>query len=736
MAGITDFSKFNQYIHYKYDFKKTDAPEDGPDVTKKRSEEGAFYKEYPTSFPTGRNLDKYDRTSSSDTCKIYCVEGASLVSGYIYPHSSYDTLENLSGQYLVPLNDSVLNRSLTKKQKIGQELGLTFEELQRQISTVGIRYWCSGTPTGWWVCPDGFYPIDRYEPQSHEAPVPGSGGWDSYIDRFHIKRSAPWGYMGNSCTSCKTEEGTPPFRVPTKSDVCLPDDFRALGIGLGGVKAQQVLVEDAAGDEDFATLNWTVGEVGVYDYDTFDLSFQGINGDSGVYPISGCYPEKPWHPKNNKAGKVIPSGMVVVQVKVSDGLYAKPLSVTIAPAWDAAVGDKGNVPREGDKILQTLSYLYDEDEVNNPDATPPDLVLYHNHTWTGGLKWNGGGSFSYIPKRPTHGIYDAEGSSPWDVEPELTNGWKMTDMCYATRHPHILDVHSLASFDEESGEWAVSKRDNGKRTWHIHDYRVAPRISHPSQYIIPPPKIVSIEKFNVYSGDAATRRSKQRRHAGANSNSPKNILDTPDLSKVDFSEAVDMSNGVPFNFSWINYGIDFIDHGSDDNPVLFESIESFEFLDEFNLYWAISAEVPFFGKQALEKPNKRWSGLVSDEKRRWMRNSSVANSLSPGGNSVWNLPYGNFALRAGNIGQNKAWKHPETKIYEKRDLLSGKMPESAKWPAGEWILNVDEDTDEITWHWRFYNYYLHVWYGYTFDDYRVYSSLNSQMFNIVETRDS
>lgn len=718
MAGITDFSKFNQYIHYKYDFKKTSAPEDGPDVTDKRSEEGAFYKEYPTSFPKGRNLDKYDRESTSDSCQIYCAKGSSLVSGYIYPHSSYDTLDNLSGQYLVPLNDSVLNRELTKKQKIGQDLGLTFEELQYQTSTVGLRYWCSGVPGIAWTCPEGFYLIDTDKPQSHEKPVTGSGSSNWKDHKF--------GYLGNSCTSCKMDDNQNlPFRLPEVSDVCLPDDFRALGIGLGGVKAQQVLAEDAASDKDFAPLNWTVGELGVYHYDTFDLSFQGINGDSGVYPISGCYPEKPWHPKDNRVGKVIPSGLVVVQVKVSDDLYAKPLNVTMAPAWDAAVGDKGNVPREGDRILQTLSYLYDEDEVNDPDATPPDLVLYHNHTWTGGLKWNGGGSFSYIPKRPTHGIYDAEGSSPWNEEPELTNGWKMTDMCYATRHPHIYSVHSFEG-----------KPDNGKKTWHIHDYRVAPKILHPSQYIIPPPKIVSIEKFNVYSGHAATRRSKQRRHAGANSNSPKNIFDTPDLSKVDFSQAVNMSNGVPFNFSWINYGIDFIDHGSDDNPVLFESIESFEFLDEFNLYWAISAEVPFFSKQALEKPNKRWSFSVSYEKRKRMRNSEAANSLSVGGNSTWNLPYGNFALRAGNIGQNKSYKHPETKIYEKRDLLSGKMPESAKWPAGEWILNVDEDTDEITWHWRFYNYYLHVWYGYTFDDYRVYSSLNSQMFNIVETRDS
>lgn len=717
MAGITDFSKFNQYIHYKYDFKKTDASEDGPDVTKKRSEEGAFYKEYPTSFPTGRNLDKYDRTSSSDTCKIYCAEGASLVSGYIYPHPSYDTLENLSGQYLVPLNDSVLNRSLTKKQKIGQELGLTFEELQHQISTVGIRYWCSGTPTGWWICPDGFYPIDRYEPESHEAPVPGSGGWD-----------VPWGYMGNSCTSCKVEEGTPPFKVPTKSDVCLPDDFRALGVGLGGAKAQQVLTEGAASDKDFATLNWTVGEVGVYDYDTFDLSFQGINGDSGVYPISGCYPEKPWHSENNRVGKVIPSGMLVVQVKVSDDPYAKPLNVTITPAWDDVVGDEGNVPREGDTTLKTLSYLYDEDEVNDETADPPEKILYHNHTWTGGLKWNGGGSFSYIPKRPTHGFYDAEGSSPWRAVPELTNGWKMTDMCYATRHPHILDVHSIGAVGEG---W--HKRDTGKRTWHIHDYRVAPKITHPSEYIIPPPKIVSINEFNVYSGNRGSRRQKQRMHAGANSNSPKNTFDTPDLSKVDFSEAVDMSQ--PFNFSWINYGIDHIDIGDDETPVTFESIQSFKFLDEFNLYWAISAEVPFFGKQALEKPNMRWAKGVKYETRKRMRDSEAAKSLSLGGNSVWNLPYGNFALRAGTIGQNKAWKHPKTKIYEKRDLLLGKKPQG-KWPAGEWVLDVDDDTYEITWRWRSYNYYLHVWYGYTFDDYRVYSDLNSQMFNIVETRDS
>jgi hypothetical protein len=277
-------------------------------------------------------------------------------------------------------------------------------------------------------------------------------------------------------------------------------------------------------------------------------------------------------------------------------------------------------------------------------------------------------------------------------------------------------------------------RDDGRKTWHIHDYSVAPTISHPSQYIIPPPKIVSVDKFNVYSGHQTTRISLSRRHAGANNNSPKNDnLDTPDLSKVDFSEAVNMSQ--PFNFSWINYGIDFIDYGEGEIPVTFESIQSFKSLDDFNLYWAISAEVPFFSAAALEKPNMRW-GNATDKAKRRMRNSEAASLLSPYGNSASSLPAGNFALRAGNIGPNKSHKHPKTKIYERIDLLAGKMPEDVKWPAGEWLLDVDEDTLKPRWRWKFYNYYLHVWYGYTFDEYRVYSDLNSQMFHIVETRDS
>ena len=714
--GITDFSKFNQYIHYKYDFNKTDAPEDGPDITKQRPEEGAFYKEYPTSFPVGRNVDKYDRTSTSDACQIYCAEGSILVSGYIYPHSSVDTLENLSGQYLTPLNDSVLNRKLTKKQQIGQDLGLTFEELQHQIGVVGIRYWCSGTPTKPWVCPDGFYLINKENPQTHETPIPGSGGWDA---------EGSFGYLGNSCTSCKTDRETAPFKVPSISDACIPSDFKALGLTLSGPKAQQVMGPPLVFGEEPQPepLIWTVGEVGVYEYDTFDLSFQGINGDSGVYPISGCHPENPWHPEDNRAGRVMPSGMVVVEVKVPQAYSPDTTTtVTLSPAWGSVVDTL--YPREGDPFLKTLSYLYGEDEVNNPDADPPKKILYHNHTWTGGLKWNGGGSFSYIPKRPTHGAYDAEGNSPWRVEPELTNGWKMTDMCYATRHPHRPGVHSLSGV-----------RDDGRKTWHIHDYSVAPTISHPSQYIIPPPKIVSIDKFNVYSGHEATRISRSRQHAGANNNSPKNDnLDTPDLSKVDFSEAVNMSQ--PFNFSWINYGIDFIDYGEGEIPVTFESIQSFKSLDDFNLYWAISAEVPFFSAAALEKPNMRW-GNATDKAKRRMRNSEAASLLSPYGEAAWSLPYdGNFALRAGNIGTNKKHKHPRTKIYEKRDLLEGKMPEDVKWPAGEWLLDVDEDTLKPRWRWKFYNYYLHVWYGYTFDEYRVYSDLNSQMFHIVETRDS
>ena len=700
--GITDFSKFNQYIHYKYDFNKTEAPEDGPDVTKQRPEEGAFYKEYPTSFPVGRNLDKYDRTSSSDACQIYCAEGSVLVSGYIYPHSSADTLENLSGQYLIPLNDSVLNRKLTKKQEIGQDLGLTFEELQHQIGVVGIRYWCSGTPTKAWVCPDGFYLINKENAQTHETPVPGSGGWDA---------EGSFGYLGNSCTSCKTDRETAPFRVPSISDVCIPSDFKALGLMLSGPKAQKVMRPPLIDGEESQPepLIWTVGEVGVYDYDTFDLSFQGINGDSGIYPISGLLPEKSWHPEGNDYGKVIPSGAFVYR---PDTVTA----TTLVPQW-GVVEDK-TYREVGEIYLESLSFMYTPEDVG-------DDILYHNHTWTGGSKWNGGGSFSYIPKRPTAGNLDGMGSGPWSGrEQGITNRWQMTDMCYATRHPHRPGVHSVSGVVD----------DRGTKRSHIHEYTVKPKILHPSQYIIPPPKFVSVGKFNVYSGHTSTRESKQRRHAGAGRNTPKNIFDTPDLSKVDFSETIKITNDSPFDFSWINYGTDLVDW-----DVPFESIQSFKYLDNFELYWSISANLPFFNAGALKKPVRQWAkGQFSSNYSGTPTNGIGEPRLSR-----------DFVLRTGKLKPNKNYKHSKTGLYEVKDILRDRMPEpstaegkeTGRWPGGYWTLSFDNIIDKRygdnpRWKWNFYTYYLHVWYGYTFDEYRVFSDVNSQAFHITETRGS
>ena len=293
---------FDPYIHYKYNFNVEEDPpssKDGPDLSKNRSKDAAFYFDYPLTFDQGESVDKYTNAERGN-CQVYCRKGT-LASGFFFPDAGsncggdWDTLKGQflpkqswfsstkktmqvdGGVYVLPGGNEAQRTKITavthphffnkpippvvsgaiaeNNRWVMSHKELSYNttgknadinnryKLRHHFIAFGMKFWCSGegelTEVHSEMCPDGF---GRPGPPPKSTTKNFSYDWNG----------------GEACLSCIEPESSDQLgRTPIKDTECL--EVRFSGDGLITVEEDYKPLMASMNPEDLAKAHWFHG---------------------------------------------------------------------------------------------------------------------------------------------------------------------------------------------------------------------------------------------------------------------------------------------------------------------------------------------------------------------------------------------------------------------------------------------------------------------------------------------